>query len=214
MGFGYKYTDVDDECKAKDDGANADNVDEEEDNNNNIAHTLTILVCLEQLHDDPSKPLWSRHQQQCPDGDTWKKAEVPIFHSGLDEAFQILECCPLTRQKTKVSFVLRHYMYIETSSFGRGVISPSNKQGDKAILESSVLAQYPASCLYQLVFFYNMYGNDTGSLVVKMKGATQNLWSLTGQHSKDGFDWKEASVTLDVGQYNQVRHALYFVANV
>ncbi|KAK3783041.1 hypothetical protein RRG08_018873, partial [Elysia crispata] len=96
-----------------------------------------------------------------------------------------------------------HYLYIETSSVARAPISPSENQGDTAVLQGPVLPDALLGCHYRLVFFYSMFGKETGSLSVKMKGSSSLLWSRSGEQSPDGKSWAGAVVMLPTGSSSQ-----------
>lgn len=72
-----------------------------------------------------------------------------------------------------------HYAFIEAS--------PPRQTQDNAWLQSPVLEPTPAICMS---FWFNMFGEDTGSLNVKMRPITEDassateIWSLNGDRGQ------------------------------
>lgn len=72
-----------------------------------------------------------------------------------------------------------HYAFIEAS--------PPRQTQDNAWLQSPVLEPTPAICMS---FWFNMFGEDTGSLNVKMRpitedaGSATEIWSLNGDRGQ------------------------------
>ncbi|XP_062570644.1 MAM and LDL-receptor class A domain-containing protein 1-like, partial [Saccostrea cucullata] len=80
-----------------------------------------------------------------------------------------------------------HYLYVESSN-------PAHPQ-DKALLESAVY--YQSGPLCNLTFWYNMNGQQIGTLQVLLKTSISNqlltLWQKTGNQ---GPAWKQASIPI------------------
>ena len=93
-----------------------------------------------------------------------------------------------------------HYMYIESSS--------PRHSNDKAQMYSKPYNPTGGSCL---TFWYNMYGQDVGTLnlyVIPMGASLTNpLWSLSGDQ---GSHWRLASLNVHSIERFQVSGRHYF----
>jgi len=77
-----------------------------------------------------------------------------------------------------------HYLYIEAST--------PRKKGDNAILESPRITSPGDYCL---TFWYHMYGDDIGSLYVRLMGANKIVWQ---RHLNAGNQWTQARANFKV----------------
>ncbi|XP_072014869.1 MAM and LDL-receptor class A domain-containing protein 1-like [Amphiura filiformis] len=94
-----------------------------------------------------------------------------------------------------------YYMYTESSD--------PRVFGEKARLSSPVITPTSNQCFS---FWYHMWGNDTGDLSVYVMNVPGDVeytirtlrWSLSGQQSVNGTDWKFAQIGLPETQHFQI----------
>ncbi|GFS14358.1 MAM domain-containing glycosylphosphatidylinositol anchor protein 1, partial [Elysia marginata] len=84
------------------------------------------------------------------------------------------------------------YAYIETTSSSSSNLSP----GERAVITSPIVTAGP-SCPLTMSLYYNMYGQDIGTLLIQVIHLQPpTVWNLTGQQHSDGNTWTRAEFQL------------------